>query len=92
MHIFIIDLLIKELTGHQLIEALHKYKHTGAAQQKKFSMALNVSDDDDFKPVKKKPKLRKENVSDDDDDVPVKKKPTNPSTNPEDYIWSINHY
>ena len=60
------DQLIKERTGHRSIEALHKYKRTGSDQQMKVSMALlpkvgkeNVpeDDDDDFKPVKKKPKV-----------------------------------
>ena len=34
------DQLIKERTGHRSLEALHKYKRTGADQQYQVSMAL----------------------------------------------------
>ena len=56
------DQLIKERTGHRSLEALHKYKRTGSDQQYEVCMAPvaekeNVPDDDDFVPIKKKPKF-----------------------------------
>ena len=67
------DQLIKERTGHRSLEALHKYKRTGSDQQCQVSMALlpqfpkrepekeniepETEDDDDFKPLKKRPKM-----------------------------------
>ena len=71
------DQLIKERRGHRSLEALHKYKRTGSDQQHEVSMALlppvdetgkenlptaRDDDDDDFVPLKKKPKFNPEDV------------------------------
>ena len=68
------DQLIKERTGHRSLEALHKYKRTGPDQvsmallpqidgkeNKKLCMDAN-DDDDDFIPMKKKPKIKPEDL------------------------------
>ena len=67
------QLILKERTGHRSLEALHKYKRTGSDQQCQVSMALlpqfpkrepekeniepETEDNDDFKPLKKRPKM-----------------------------------
>ena len=62
------DQLIKERTGHRSLEALHQYKRTGSNQQHQLSLALgppslkenkpstSSCSDDEFEPLKKKPK------------------------------------
>ena len=62
------DQLIKERTGHRSLKALHQYKRTGSNQQHQLSLALgppsmkenrpppSLCDDDDFEPLKKRPK------------------------------------
>ena len=92
-HQYFSDQLIKEHTGHRSLEALHKYKRTGAEQQYEVSKALlpkiatkektPVLDDSVDIPLKKPMLSGKENkpsqlplsFDDDDDFIPLKKKP-----------------
>ena len=101
------DQLIKERTGHRSLEALHKYKRTGADQQYKGAMALlpkiatkektPVLDDSVDIPLKKPMLSGKENkpsqlppsFDDDDDFIPLKKKPK--LQNPEEVKSMFEH-
>ncbi len=70
------DQLIKERTGYRSLEALHKYKRTGADQQFQVSMAILPSvakkNEKDFKAVP--PCHGKENLELDEDFQPMPKK------------------
>ena len=90
------DQLIKERTGHRSLEALHKYKRTGADQQYQVSMALlpPVARKENKSAIKENKSAIKENKSaikenkstDEDDDFiqPPKKKPKKSMVTPED--------
>ncbi len=70
------DQLIKECTGHRSLEGLHRYKRMGSDQQHEVSMTLppvakrgkeNVKpqdedDDEDFQPLKKRPKINPQDL------------------------------